>query len=345
MDFILIDGSEGEGGGQMVRTALALSAVTGKPFRIVNIRANRPNPGLRNQHVQCVIATQRICGAQSEGALKHSRELSFIPGKITAGKHVIDIGTAGSTSLVLQTIALPLSLADGPSEVTIMGGTHVEWSPVHDYLELAWLPFMRKIGLDMDLEMVSPGFYPRGGGEVRARIRPAKELAALSATERGELKRVGVLGVVNNLPLEIAERFVRRAESQLKSRRVRKIEAHVRVFSCAGAGAYVRLLAEYENVAACFSGLGRIGKQAEKIADETVEEFFEFHRSGAAVDAHLADQLLPPLALAKGESVFSTPRISAHFGTNAAVIAKFLPASITAVPAGEATLVTVRAQI
>jgi len=344
MDFVVIDGSEGEGGGQMVRTALALSAVTGRPFRIVNIRANRPNPGLRSQHVQSVLASQRVCGAQCEGAAKGSRSLSFVPGKISAGKHVIDIGTAGSTSLVLQTIALPLSLADGPSSVTVNGGTHVEWSPIHDYLELAWLPVMKKIGLDIELEIVSPGFYPRGGGEVRATIRPAKEILPFNAAERGELKRVRVLGAAGNLPMEIAERFVRRAESQLKSRRVRKIDSVVKALSGVGQGTYVRLLAEYENASACFSGLGRIGKQAEKIADETVDEFFEFHFSGAAVDARLADQLLLPLALAKGESAFTAPSITAHFETNAAVIAKFLSVSITSAPAGDAAIIRVRPQ-
>lgn len=344
MDFVNIDGSEGEGGGQMLRTALALSAITGKPFRMTNIRANRPNPGLRSQHVQSVLAAQKISSAQVEGAIKASRELSFIPGKITAGKHNIDIGTAGSTSLVLQTIALPLALADAESEIKTLGGTHVEWSPIHDYLEIAWLPLMRKIGLDINLELATRGFYPQGGGEIRAAIRPAKELAPLHATERGGLNRVSVMALVNNLPYEIAERFIRRAESELKSRRVRKIKTEIKTSSTTGRGTYLRIHAEYENASACFSGLGRLGKSAEKIAEETVAEFIEFNRSGAAVDAHMADQLLLPLALAKGESAFTTPLITPHFQTNAAIIAKFLPFSVATTPAGDATLVTVKPQ-
>jgi RNA 3'-terminal phosphate cyclase (ATP) len=333
MEFIEIDGSEGEGGGQMVRTALTLSAVTGRAFRIINIRANRPEPGLRSQHLQAVFAARDICSAAVEGAEKSSRALSFVPGKIAPGKHDVNIGTAGSTSLVLQTIALPLSMAEGESEVTITGGTHVEWAPTYDYLAEAWLPLMRRIGLDIDLELVAPGFYPKGGGQIRATIRPAASLAPLVLTERGDLKSVRVLAAVNNLPVEIAERFVKRADSQLRSRRIRHVKTAIKTSSAVGRGTYLRILADYENIPACFTGLGRIGKQAESIADETVEEFIEFHRSGATVDAHMADQLLLPLALSKGDSAFTAPRISPHFQTNSAVIAKFLPVAVSTSPA------------
>ena len=328
MEFVKIDGAQGEGGGQIVRTALTLSAVTGRPFRIINIRHNRPNPGLRNQHVQCVLATQRVCSAQVEGAEKASRELSFVPGRITAGKHDIDIGTAGSTSLVLQTIALPLSLADGASEIIIRGGTHNHFAPTYDYLDLQWLPFMRRIGLDIDLELISPGFYPKGGGEIRANIRPASGFAPISMDERGKLERLTIRAAVNNLPRNIAERFIKQTASQLKSRNIRKFKTEIKTSSGVGRGTYVLLLAEYENSSACYFGLGKIGVKAEKIADGMVKEFIEFHRSEATVDKYLADQLPLPLALCEGRSTFSTPQITQHLLTNADVIRKFLDAEI-----------------
>ena len=340
--FVMIDGARGEGGGQIVRSALTLSAITGKSFRIVNIRRNRPNPGLRNQHVRCVLATQRVCSAEVEGAEKASRELSFVPGKITAGKHEIDIGTAGSTGLVLQTIALPLSLAEGSSEVVIRGGTHNHFAPIYDYLDLQWLPFMRRIGLDIDLELVSPGFYPKGGGEIRATIRPAAGFFPLLIADRGKLKRLTIRAAVDNLPRNIAERFIKQTASQLKSRNIRKFKTEIRTFSGVGRGTYVFLFAEYENSGACYFGLGKIGKKAEKIADEMVEEFIEFHRSEATVDKYLADQLLLPLALCGDESTFSTPRITRHLLTNADVIRKFTDVEIIVGKKETRNVVTVR---
>lgn len=342
METINIDGAQGEGGGQILRTALSLSALTGRPFRIINIRHNRPAPGLRSQHAQCVLAAQRVCSADVRGAEIASRELSFAPGRIAAGRHAIDIGTAGSTCLVLQTIAHPLSFADAPSEVVIRGGTHNAFAPIYDYLELQWLPFMRRIGLDIDLELAAPGYYPRGGGEIRAVIRPAGALSPITVTERGPLRRINVTAAVNNLPVEIAERFVRRTESQLKSKRVKRIHSKIKTSSGAGRGTYVCLFAEYENSSACCFGLGRMGKQAEKIADEMVAEFIEFNRGGATVDRYLADQLLLPLSLCRGESAYSTPKITPHLITNADVIRRFLDARIDIEPTGWGGIVRVR---
>lgn len=343
-EFITIDGAEGEGGGQMVRSALALSAVTGKPFRMVNIRQNRPNPGLRSQHVQCVAATREICGASVEGAQKQSRELTFVPAEIRAGSHAIDIGTAGSTTLVLQTIALPLSFAAGVSDLTIMGGTHNDFAPIYDYIELTWLPIMRRIGLDIEAEIRVMGFYPRGGGEIRATIRPCAAISPLILTERGHLHNVSVMAMVNNLPYEIAERFVKRAESGLRSSRVRKIKTAINTASGPGRGGYVRIVADYDGTAATFTGLARIGKQTEKIADETVEEFIEFNRSSAAVDPRLADQIILPLSLASGPSAITTSHATSHLRTNAAVIKKFLPVEIKIDEKETMCLVTVSPQ-
>jgi len=203
---IEIDGSIGEGGGQVLRSSLALSLVTGQALHIKNIRSRRPKPGLMPQHLKAVQAAAAIGMARTEGSHLGSQSLVFEPRGIRSGRFDFDIGTAGSTSLVLQTILLPLSVAKEPSSVTVRGGTHVPWSPCFHYLDLHWLRYMRAIGFNVQLAMELAGFYPQGAGIVHAVVQPTTQILPLRLTERGTLKRIHGISAVSNLDVSIAER-------------------------------------------------------------------------------------------------------------------------------------------
>src|SRR5438105_3749215 len=223
--MIELDGSEGEGGGQILRSALALSILTGRPFKLVNIRAHRSQPGLRPQHAMCVKAAATICGATYKGATVGSSVLYFEPGDIKSGKYHFSIGTAGATALVLHTVYLPLALrGTGPSEVTITGGTHNEHAPCYHFLETTWNAYLRRLGFEIDLEMVRPGFYPRGGGEIRAVIPPCSRVKGLHITTCPELTTAGGFSAVAGLPEGVARRQARRLSTRLKSE---GIESHL----------------------------------------------------------------------------------------------------------------------
>jgi RNA 3'-terminal phosphate cyclase (ATP) len=321
-----IDGSLGEGGGQILRTSLTLSMLTGRPFRIVNIRANRPQPGLRPQHLQAARASAEICGAKIEGDVAGSVSLFFSPGKVRPGVYRFDIGTAGSTSLVLQTVFHPLALAEAASSVTITGGTHVPWSPAFHYLKLQWLPFMQRMGFNAFLNLKSAGFYPRGGGEISCEILPAEgPLKPLSLTDRGRLTGVRIISSVGNLPMHIAERQRDRAEKRMTEIAGKyacgdtppRVSPEIVPLPSSGMGTMLMVLAEFERSSACFTSLGRQGKPAERVADEACGEFEAFMAGQGAVDEHFADQLVVPCALCPGKSVFTAPSATSHLTTNA----------------------------
>ncbi len=344
--MIEIDGSQGEGGGQVLRTSLALSILTRQAVHLYNIRAGRSKPGLQPQHLKSVEAAAAISAAQVRGAAHNSRELFFQPGEVHPGRYQFDIGTAGSTSLVLQTIYLPLSLAGGASHLTITGGTHVPHSPCFHYLEGQWLTFVRKIGLDIDLSMEAAGFYPRGGGRIQARIRPAQELAPLEATQRGDLQRLAGLSAVANLDPDIARRqkhqALRRLEPRFREAKIKTLD-----LASPGKGTFLSLLAEFGSPipgpSQCFYfALGELGKRAERVADEAVDELEAFLSTDGAVDQYLADQLLLPLAFAPGVSHLRTSQVTQHLTTNAAIIQVFTPVPIQIEgEMGQAGIVTV----
>lgn len=239
----------------------------------------------------------------------------------------MDIGTAGSTSLVLQTIFLPLALAGAGSTATITGGTHVNWSPSYHYLELQWLPFMRKIGLDADLKLEQAGFYPEGGGRITVAIRPNSAIKPLQLTDRGPLRQIRGISAIANLPRHIAERqreqVIRRMGARYYLSDIRLVQLPARF-----KGTMMLLLAEFENSQACYFSLGELGKPAERVADEAVDQMEEFLATDGAIDQYLADQLLLPLALARGQSRLRTSAITQHLITNAEVIRQFLPVTI-----------------
>lgn len=324
--MITLDGTIGEGGGQVLRSALSLSALTGKPFHLFNIRAGRPRPGLQPQHLTAVNAAAAICGAQMTGNTLGSKELFFHPGEITAGRYHFDIGTAGSTGLIVQTLFPPLARAASASEVTITGGTHVPWSPCFHYLERQWLPHVVRLGFRVGLKMERAGFYPKGGGRIRLIIEPTTGLQTLQLTNRGNLVGLSGWSAVANLPLEIAERQKEQALRRLGSRFPASIVTTS--LSAYGKGTVLLLHAVFDGGGGCFFSLGQRGKRAEQVADEAADELLSYLASGACIDSYLADQLLLPLAMVPGRSAFSCERNTLHLRTNAEIVRRFLPAQI-----------------
>ncbi len=326
---IELDGSQGEGGGQILRTALTLSLLTGRPFRMVKVRANRTQPGLRPQHQKALEAAAAIGKAQVQGGGIGARELTFTPGAYTPCDLSVDIGTAGSTGLVLQTLHLPIALrADSTTNLTLTGGTFNPKAPPFPFLQTTWCAILAAIGMPVKLTMPSAGFYPRGGGKLQACIEPAAPRPFVQAS-RGPLQRLhGVAGVAN-LRDEIAHRMRSRAENRLAKHRL-TVEIDLVRWPSPGQGAALCLFAEHEHTApATFVGLGERGKPAEKVADEAVEQLLAFEAVDAAVDAHSADQILLPLIFAPGRSEYSITEVTKHLRTNAETIRAFLDRSIT----------------
>lgn len=336
-ELIFLDGSQGEGGGQILRSALALSVVSGRAFRICGIRARRPKPGLMRQHLACVDAAARIGSATVEGATLGSQELTFTPGAVVPGAHEFKIASAGSTMLLLQTILPPLLLADAPSEVVLEGGTHNPFAPPFLFIERAFLPLLRRIGFEVEASLDRAGFYPNGGGRCRVQIRPRVSgnrqgdeadrgsgfapLRLLTATATGA-PALSATACLAGLPRNIAERELAVVRQRLSLPPERcGIEEHPDAF---GPGNTLHVVAEADGFANIFTGFGALRVRSEQVAEEAVRATQSFLASGAAVDEHLADQLLLPLALARGGS-FITTEPSGHTRTNIEVIREFLP--------------------
>jgi len=340
---LIIDGSHGEGGGQILRSSLSLAALGGRPVRIENLRANRKKPGLAAQHLTSVRAAAMLCDAELTGAELGSQTLQFIPRKpVQAGDYFLDVaearegGSAGAVMLVLQTLLLPLALAKGASTVVLRGGTHVDMSPSYDYVHDVWLPMLARMGVRAELSLVRSGWYPVGRGEIRLRISGAGKLRPLRIEHRGSLRTITGRALVANLPDHISERMASHVRDLLQQVGMTvDIEAVVMNAACPGAGLY--LTAHYENSLAGFGAQGKRGKPAEQVAEEACAALLQHYRSGAALEQHLADQLILPAALCRGESVFSVECISPHLVTNAWVVERFGLARIDIVPATEGT--------
>jgi len=325
--LISVDGSFLEGGGQILRTSLSLSALSGKSFKITRIRAGREKAGLKQQHRACVEAVAGICGAAFTGAEIGSSELVFEPGAVKGGGYRFDIGTAGSTTLLLQSILPLLVFAPEKARVEIRGGTENPMAPSALYLQNVFIPLVKRMGLVEKISLEKWGWYPKGGGLLVAEVEPVGELRAINLAERGELKGIRGHSVVSNLPVHIAER---QKESALKKLAGAGLGGKIAVESAPsiGKGTELFLCAEYGNSVAGFSSLGEIGKPAEKVGAEAAQELVEFNAGTAAVEHHLADQALSYMALGRGESRMSVSRVSRHLLTNAWVIQKFLDAEI-----------------
>ena len=376
--MIEIDGSYGEGGGQILRTALSLSCLFKKPFRIFNIRKGRKKPGLMPQHLTCVRAAQLLSNAEVKGDQTGSTELLFLPGEVKGGDFFFDIGTAGSTSLVLQTLIPAIVFSKitnnppfppflkGPAcrpsgrgergllkeknTITLKGGTHVHFSPCFHYFAGVFANFLKKIGIEIRLTIESYGFYPKGGGKVRAEIFPAKHVKPLNVMERGNILRLSGYSGVGNLPLSIAERQKKALVERIYSsniaipfqpsidngqhppqslldkgglRGVLPVDIELLSVPTPGQGTFIFLQSESENSTAGFTSLGERGKRAEAVGEDAAMEFLTYYYTNAALDPHISDQIVLYLSICREESSFITSCITQHLMTNLWVIGLF----------------------
>ena len=315
---VKLDGASGEGGGQILRTALGLAMITGRPFRIDRIRANRDKPGLRAQHLKAVEAAALLCGAEVVGASLGSRSLAFHPGPVEARDLDLDVGTAGSTALVLHTIHLPLAIrADRPVLVRLTGGTFNLAAPSYPFLATTWRGHMAALGLPVALTSPAAGFFPQGGGRLDAWIEPGQP-RALGLAGRGPLVRIRAEAGVAHLDRSIAGRMLDRVASRLDARGL-AVEASLATWAGPGPGTALTLAAEHADAPpAAFVGLGRRGVSAEAVADEAVAELLAYLDAPGALDPHSADQVLIPLALADGPSTYTVTAVTEHLRTNVA---------------------------
>lgn len=326
-DVLHLDGSFGEGGGQILRTSLSLSCVFGKAFHLHNIRRGRPKPGIRPQHLASIKAAAKISEGETKGARIGSDELFFCPGKVHGGKFLFDIGeevrSAGSTSLVFQTVFLPLAFAEQPSTVILRGGTHVPWSPPFHYLSEIFLPAVKEMNIDASACLERWGWYPAGGGTVRFEINPSDRVFPVH--KKGAFGPVVISGLSasSNLPEHIP---LRQKRALLKRLAAEGIDISCELIPAApsiGQGTFVFIKATGPNSIAGFSALGARGKKAEEVADEAASLLLTFLSRDMAIEEHLADQIIPFMALAQGESSITTEKISSHLCTNIWVTEQF----------------------
>ena len=319
--MITIDGAQGEGGGQVLRTSLALAMVSGTPFRLTNIRAGRKKPGLARQHLVCVEAARTVSDAGVEGAKFGSQSLVFSPGKVRAGEYHFAVGTAGSTTLVLQTVLPALVLAEGPSSLIIEGGTHNPFTPPVDFIATTFLPLLNRMGPEVSVTLDRPGFFPAGGGRIEVKIQPCDRLLPLNLMERDKICRIQCQALISRLPAHIAGRELAVVERRL---RLDKRDCQTRIVKDSpGPGNALIVEVAGGEVTEIFTGFGKRRVSAEEVANLVVEEVLTFLKAGVPVGEHLADQLLVPLALAGGGR-FRTSPLSSHTRTNASVIQQII---------------------
>ncbi len=337
--MIRIDGSSGEGGGQILRSSLSLSLATGKPFRIENIRGKRERPGLLRQHLTAVLAAAEVGGAQVEGAALGSRVVSFVPGTVKPGNYRFAIGTAGSGTLVLQTILPALMTASTPSSIAIEGGTHNMHAPPFDFLERAFLPLLGRLGPKVTLRLGRYGFYPAGGGGFTATIEPCARLSPARIVERGEITQRKIKAIVANLSRKIAQREI---DTALRKMNWETPCAEVlETKDSRGPGNIVLIeTGTSTGITELFCGFGRLGASAESVAAEAANEARDYLVSDAAVGEHLADQLLLPFGLTGGGE-FTATKLNRHALTNMDVVSSFLPVRFATSQEEKCTRVTV----
>ncbi|TWT83171.1 RNA 3'-terminal phosphate cyclase [Planctomycetes bacterium CA13] len=334
--MIEIDGSEGEGGGQILRSSLALSIVTGKPVRFTNLRANRNKPGLMRQHLTAVKAATEVCDGAAEGAELNSQELTFTPGPIRAGDFHFDVGTAGSCTLVLQTVLPALLYADQSSCVVVEGGTHNPFAPPFEFLDRTFVPLVSRMGAKVELKLQQHGFYPSGGGRITATVWPKESSRPLCLLNRGKLLSRQAIAVVANLPVDIASRELSTVTKKLgwAKRCLTTIEAN----ESPGPGNVVMLSVKYENINELFVAFGKRGISAERVAQKAIKHLNNYLRHDAPVGPYLADQLSLPIALSGGGE-FRTCELTDHTQTNLATIKRFLDVETMATSQQDGTVV------
>lgn len=328
--MIAIDGSLGEGGGQVLRTALALSVLTGQPIHMTHIRASRRKPGLAPQHLAGVRAAGLISGAEISGAVLRSTEIAFRPQSAARpGDYVFDVselsgqGSAGAVTLLLQTILLPLALARDDTHLILRGGTHVAWSPPAEYVAGVLFPTLAQIGIQAALSLNRWGWYPRGGGELEVMIQGGASLRGLDLTSRGSLLNVSGIAAASNLPAHVPQRISARANNVLREA---GLPGNIKPLRTSGpsTGTGIEIIISSENSNAGFGALGEKGKPSERVAEEAALPLIAYFRSQVALDPYLPDQVLPALMLAEGPSVLTTIEITRHTLTMIEVVQHFV---------------------
>ncbi len=317
--MLRIDGSMGEGGGQVLRSSLSLSALTGTPIRVDNIRAGRRKPGLLRQHLTALKAAAAVCGARVEGADLGSRDVTFRPERPRGGSYRFAVGTAGSATLVFQTVLPILLSAEEPTEVTFEGGTHNPMAPPFDFLERVYVPLLRQLGVRIDLTLGRPGFYPAGGGRFSVSLQPLAEASYLELVTRPALIRARAWVIVSRLPAHVAEREASTLRQQLEV-----APEHVAIHKVRSPGpgnAVCVLVEDGERPLELFTAFGERGRRAERVAGDAAAQARRFVAANVPVGEHLADQLLLPLSFAGG--AFLTHDLSSHTATNIDVMRLF----------------------
>lgn len=346
-NLITIDGSHGEGGGQILRSAVGLAVVMGKAVRIEKIRAGRSKPGLLRQHLTAIKAAAEICNGTLTGAELGSTELTFEPQQVVPGRRQFSIGTAGSATLVLQTILPALLTASGPSEIVLEGGTHNQWAPPFDFLQRAYLPIVNRMGPQVEATLERHGFYPAGGGRMVVTITPSASLKGFDLLERGKTITRTAQILISNLPLSIAER---EADKIVRKLSFLKKDVSIEAVASTGRGNIVFAEIECEHVTEIATGFGRVGASAEHVAEEVVQEVRRYLKSTAPVGEYLADQILLPLGLSAAQpessvaprgGSFRTVNLSRHATTHIEILQMLLPICIET-REDDGTIVTLR---
>jgi RNA 3'-terminal phosphate cyclase (ATP) len=331
--MIIIDGSEGEGGGQVVRNSCALAIATGMPVRITDVRAKRSKPGLMRQHVTAIEAAAVISGAEVRGLAVGSSQIEFHPGQVVPGDYHFAVGTAGSTGLVLQTVLMPLAMANAPSRLVLEGGTHNMLAPPFDFISRCFLPIINRMGPKVSARLVRHGFYPRGGGRIEVEIEPAP-LRAIDAVERGGLQQVSGRVLFAGIEPVVAQRMLDRTQRDLPDWPPLALDM-VELPRDEGPGIILMLAAEHENAAELVSGFGKLGVPGEQLAKQAAARMRGYQACTAFAGPYLADQLLLPFALAGGGR-FTTVKPSQHLLTAIDVARRFtgLPLTLASQPDG-----------
>jgi len=326
--MLTIDGAQG--GGQILRTAISFSALSGHAVRVTNIRGARPNPGLQPQHLLAVNAIAELCGARVSGVQKGSTEIEFTPGPLEPpAAWRLDIGTAGSVMLLLQALLPCLVAARHPVELTLTGGTNNPWAPPFEYFSLVLLPTLRRMGIQVQAELIARGFYPKGGGQVHLRTQPSPRIRAVALLDRGDLRRVWGVSYSSNLPEHITQRMARSCRERLQNTGLACDEFGLDTATpSAGPGCGIIATAEFEHSIMAGDALGERGKPAEKVGVEAAEALRRDVQSGAAVDAHMADQLVAWVAMADGGSAYLAPRRTDHLVSAAEVARQLIGAQL-----------------
>ena len=321
-----VDGSHGEGGGQLLRMSVALSVLTEQPIRVARIRAGRKNPGLAAQHATAVGALAKMCDAKVDGLRIGSSTITVQPGKIRPGAYSFDVGTAGSVTLVLQALIPVAAAAPGPVRLRVVGGTDVPWSPPADFFARVFLPLLRRVGGRVEVEVMRRGYYPRGGGIVETVVQPTREWSPLEFTELGKVERVRGIAHVANLPEEIPRRMKHAATRRLHGLADVKIEERIyRGEDAVGQGGALVLWAETDATVLGSDSLARRGASSEQVGEEAAGSLRAEIESGSTFDVHLTDQLLVYLARATGPSTFCARQISGHLDAMMWLLPQFLP--------------------